>query len=62
VFSDDQRLVAVLTRLCDQHENLSGRWFLEAGFGGLDGPNPPTFGDLDVAQEWISGRLAAARR
>lgn len=58
VFAADQRLVAVLTRLCDRHEELSGRWFLETGFGRLDGPSHPTFPDLDAAQEWISQRLA----
>lgn len=61
VFAADQRLVAVLTRLCDRHEELSGRWFLETGFGRLEGPNHPTFPDLDAAQEWISQRLAKAQ-
>ncbi|HKG76447.1 MAG TPA: hypothetical protein VKA90_02925 [Beijerinckiaceae bacterium] len=58
VFADAQRLVAVLTHLSDQHEELSGRWFLEAGFGRLDGPDHPTFADLDAAQNRISQRLA----
>ena len=58
VFTPDQRLVAVLTCLCEHHEELSGHWFLEAGFGRLDGPDHPTFADLDTAQEWISQRLA----
>ncbi len=59
VLTDDQRLVAVLTRLRDHHDEQSGRWFLEAGFGRLDGPDHPTFTDLDAAQEWI-GRLLAS--
>ena len=59
VFDHDQRLVAVLTRLSEQHEELSGRWFLEAGFGRVDGPLHPTFADLDSAQAWIGERLAA---
>jgi len=58
VFADDQRLVAVLTHLSDQHESLSGRWFLEAGFGRLGSPNHLTFADLDAAQDWIGDRLA----
>ena len=58
VFADDQRLVAVLTRLGDQYEELSGRWFLETGFGQLEGPDHPSFSDLDAAQDWISQRLA----
>ncbi len=56
VFADD-RLVAVLVHLLDENEIAPGHWFLEAGFGGLDGPNHPTFSDLDTAQDWISKRL-----
>ena len=61
VFDRDQRLVAVLTHLGDQHDGLSGHWFLEAGFGWLDGPNNPTFADLDAAQTWISQSLTKRR-
>jgi hypothetical protein len=57
VFTDEQRLVAVLTRLSDHYEGVIGDWYLEAGFGPLDGPNHPTFADLDAAQEWIGKRL-----
>ena len=56
----DERLVAVLTCLGDQYGPDKGRWFLEAGFGRLDGPNHPTFADPQEAQTWIGGR--AARR
>ena len=59
VFTDEQqRLVAVLTRLSEQHEGAAGHWYLEAGFGRLDGPNHPTFPDLQAAQEWITQRMA----
>jgi hypothetical protein len=51
----------VLTHLTDQHEALVGRWFLEAGFGRLAGPNHPTFADLDAAQDWISQQVANER-
>jgi hypothetical protein len=61
VFDDRQRLMAVLTRLGDQHGEVSGCWFLEAGFGRLDGPNHPVFADLDAAQAWIGQRLARQR-
>jgi hypothetical protein len=57
VFSDGF-LVAVLVRLSDDHEERTGMWFLEAGFGRVDHPDPPTFTDLDVAQSWIAQRLA----
>jgi hypothetical protein len=58
VFTQEQRLVAVLTRLSEQYEGVTGDWYLEAGFGHLDGPNHPTFADLDEAQGWICKRLA----
>lgn len=54
-------LVAVLVRLSDDHEDRSGMWFLEAGFGPVDHPDPPTFADLDVAQSWIEQQLASDR-
>ena len=53
-----ERLVAVLTHLSDQHDNLTGHWFLEAGFGRLGGCNHPDFADLDAAQDWMGRRLA----
>ena len=55
---DDGRLVAVLVRLSEENEIAPGEWFLEAGFGGLDGPDHPSFKDLDGAQDWIGERLA----
>ena len=57
VFDRGHRLAAVLTCLSDQHDGKAGHWFLEAGFGRLDGPNHPTFADLDEAQDWIGQRL-----
>ena len=56
VFAED-RLLAVLVQLSDEHGVLAGQWYLEVGFGRLDGPNHPTFPDLDAAQGWISERL-----
>jgi hypothetical protein len=57
VFDENRRLLAVLTHLSDDNEVAPGQWFLEAGFGPLDGVNNPTFGDLDAAQDWIGQRL-----
>lgn len=57
VFADGF-LVAVLVQLGEQHEDEAGRWFLEAGFGRVEHVNPPTFGDLEEAQDWIEQRLA----
>jgi hypothetical protein len=54
------RLVAVLVRLSDQHDSLAGQWFFEAGFGRLDGPQHPTFDDIEAAQDWIADRLTYA--
>ncbi|MBX9933263.1 MAG: hypothetical protein K2Y56_17300 [Methylobacterium sp.] len=57
IFADGY-LVAVLVQLCADHEEDAGKWFLEAGFGPVDHPNPPLFDDLDEAQAWIERRLA----
>ena len=50
-------LVAVLVLLSDDHEDEAGRWFLEAGFGRLNTVHPPTFVDLDEAQDWVMRQL-----
>lgn len=55
----DSRLVAVLVRLSDQHDE-SGYWFLEAAFGMRDAHR--TFADLEIAQKWISRELTALAR
>lgn len=57
VFSDGF-LVAVLVRLSGDHGEAVGSWFLEAGFGPVDHPDPPTFADLEEAQDWIEKRIA----
>jgi hypothetical protein len=57
VFDGEQRLVAVLTHLSGQHEEIAGKWFLEVGFGQIDMTRHPVFADLDEAQRWIRGQL-----
>ena len=57
VFADGF-LAAVLVQLSGFHEDLAGMWFLEAGFGLVSSATPPTFADLDTAQDWIKQRLA----
>jgi hypothetical protein len=54
----DRHLVAILVRLSSLHEEQAGFWFLEKGFGVLDGPQHPIFDDLHAAQVWIKARLA----
>ncbi len=54
---DEKRLVAVLVRLSDNNEVAPGQWYLEAGFGQLDGINHPTFSNLDMAKDWVAQRL-----
>lgn len=61
VLDEEQRLVAVLVRLSDENEVAPGQWYLEAGFGQIDGVQYPGFADLDTAQDWISQRLAHGR-
>jgi hypothetical protein len=56
----DGRLVAVLVHLsAGFYEELAGRWYLEAGFGPLDGPEHPVFTDLEAAKAWIRRRMEA---
>jgi hypothetical protein len=62
VFGEDERLLAILTHLSDEHGASSGHWFLEVVFGRSFGREQPTFPDLDAAQEWITRGLAASRR
>jgi hypothetical protein len=50
----DGWLVAVLVRLSAQHREQAGFWYLEKGFGALDGPELPSFEDLDQAKAWIA--------
>ena len=61
VLDEAQRLLAVLVRLSDDNEVAPGQWFVEAGFGRLDGGSHPAFSNLDMAQDWISQRLAKER-
>lgn len=54
------RLVAVLVRLSDDHEGTyEGAWFLEVGFGKVDGNAHPVFATLDDAEAWIESRLTS---
>ena len=54
----DGRLVAVLVHLQDSgHDELTGSWFLEAGFGPCATPACETFKSLNAAQIWIMDRL-----
>lgn len=53
IFANDW-LVAVLVRLSQVHEPLTGRWFLEAGFGPIATNHDVTFADLEDAEDWIS--------
>jgi hypothetical protein len=57
VFAND-RLVAVLVRLSEEHGKKAGRWFLEHGFGKLDGPAHPDFTDLIEARDREAQRFA----
>ena len=61
VFDEKQRLLAVLVRLSDENEVAAGQWYLEAGFGRLDGINRPTFSNLDMARDWMVHRITGGR-
>jgi hypothetical protein len=54
----NEKLVAVLVRLSADHPERTGQWYVEKGFGRLDGPSHPTFPDLQAAQHWISQQIS----
>jgi len=57
LFYIDDRLVAVLVLLSPCHEELSGRWFIDAVFGA---PScDATFGTAEEAAEWLVPHNAA---
>lgn len=37
ILGDEQRMLAVLVRLSGENKVVPGQWYLEAGFGRLDG-------------------------
>jgi hypothetical protein len=43
--------------LSEEHDRKAGRWYLEHGFGKLDGPAHPIFNDLNEAQDWVAQRF-----
>jgi hypothetical protein len=57
VFANDDRLIAIFSKLDGLHGEWTGRWYLEAGFGPLDGPHRPHFGSLEEALGWIEARM-----
>ena len=53
-----EKLAAVLVLLDGTHNELSGRWYAEAAFDGLERMQEKTFDDLDDAAGWIEARLS----
>lgn len=53
----ESHLVAVLTRIGpdEHHDEHAGEWFLEIGFGRLNGYHK-LFGSVEEATRWISDR------
>jgi hypothetical protein len=52
-----ERLVAVLVRLSNLHDDMAGSWFVEASFGLRD--EHQTFTDLPSAEAWIRKHVSA---
>jgi hypothetical protein len=50
----DGRLLAVLTCLSDIHDELAGRWFVEASFGEIPPGEAPVFETPDGFTNWLS--------
>jgi hypothetical protein len=50
----NNRLIAVVSRLGQMHESLTGRWFLEAPFCALPADLPHTFANLEEVEVRLS--------
>ncbi|MCJ2055019.1 hypothetical protein MKL09_00385 [Methylobacterium sp. J-048] len=50
-------LVAVLVRLDGPEHDNPGSWFMEAGFGRLQGQRAPAFPALEDATRWLRRHL-----
>ena len=48
------RLVAVVSRLGDWHDDVQGHWYIEATFGEVPQPQPGTFASLPDVEQWLS--------
>ena len=53
---DENRLLAILVRLSELHENDAGIWHLE--YGPTFGRHPGTFANLEQAVSWIEEHIA----
>lgn len=58
----NDKLIAVLVKLSSDHGELSGRWFVEKGFGAFNGPGHPTFASLQLAEQWFRSGSSATRK
>lgn len=56
----DGRLMAVLTCLSDIHDDLEGKWFVEATFTGIPQVQSPTFAELAEVERWASEPVSRA--
>lgn len=55
----DNKLVAVVSLLDDEHDDFSNLWFAEAAFNGLESMLYQTFPSLEEIARWIEKRLAS---
>jgi hypothetical protein len=53
----DERLVAVLVRLSEQHAEDAGKWVVEAGFAFPDTARDQVFTELDDAEAWFNRHI-----
>ena len=51
------KLIAVITKLDNSHEEFEGKWFAEAFFNGLEHMQHETFASLQDVARWIDDRL-----
>jgi hypothetical protein len=64
LFADGELMAVFVLLDPNTHDepDLCAKWYLEAGFGPCATVAPGVFATLDEAQQWVCGRILAARR
>ncbi len=58
----DRKLVAVVAKLDDTNEELSGHWYAEAIFNGLEPMREKTFATFEHVSSYMLARLTSQHR
>jgi hypothetical protein len=51
------KLIAIITKLDESHDEFQGKWFADAFFNGLEHMQHETFESLEDVARWIAERM-----